>query len=228
MLLLTSSTAMSNFSMKHTYFHNEKNSLGFSSGTGQELWFIFILVRLHRGTRIFTKANKYVPVTSQRTRNQTPWWRGAKLFNEHLIIFVWWRGPADIWLLVGTVPEASGRQFCQGSCCEPPKFNILVTDTLYPCWTQLIRKEKSLNRGDIKVPHCGPNVSSTKLHAEILPLVWWCWEMWWRLGGVVVCEWVGKEFPDMRQNERRVKFIRLGDAVRTVGQLEGEPTPFGG
>ena len=30
----------------------------------------------------------------------------------------------------------------------------------------------------------------------------------------MVCEWVGKEFPDMKQNERRVKFIRLGDAVR--------------
>ena len=33
---------------------------------------------------------------------------------------------------------------------------------------------------------------------------------------------VGKEFPDMRQNEREIKFVRLGDAVRTVGQLEGE------
>ena len=28
---------------------------------------------------------------------------------------------------------------------------------------------------------------------------------------------VGKEFPDMRQNEREVKFIRVGDAVRTAG-----------
>ena len=34
---------------------------------------------------------------------------------------------------------------------------------------------------------------------------------------------VGKEFPNMRQNERRIKFIRVGDAVRTVGQLKGEP-----
>jgi len=33
---------------------------------------------------------------------------------------------------------------------------------------------------------------------------------------------VGKEFPDMRQNER-IKFIRMGDAVRTAGQLKGEP-----
>ena len=33
---------------------------------------------------------------------------------------------------------------------------------------------------------------------------------------------VGKEFPDMRQNEREIKFVRLGDAVRTVGQLKGE------
>ena len=33
---------------------------------------------------------------------------------------------------------------------------------------------------------------------------------------------VGKEFPDMRQNEREIKFIRMGDAVRTAGQLKGE------
>ena len=34
---------------------------------------------------------------------------------------------------------------------------------------------------------------------------------------------VGKEFPDMRQNEREIKFIRMGDIVRTVDQLKGEP-----
>ena len=33
---------------------------------------------------------------------------------------------------------------------------------------------------------------------------------------------VGKEFPDMRQTEREVKFIRMGDAVRRAGQLKGE------
>lgn len=33
---------------------------------------------------------------------------------------------------------------------------------------------------------------------------------------------VGKEFPDMRQNERDIKIIRMGDVVRTVGQLKGE------
>ena len=33
---------------------------------------------------------------------------------------------------------------------------------------------------------------------------------------------VGKEFPDMRQNEREIKVIRMGDTVRTVGQLKGE------
>ena len=37
-----------------------------------------------------------------------------------------------------------------------------------------------------------------------------------------------KEFPDMRQIERRIKFIRVGDTVRTVGQLKGEPTLNGG
>ena len=32
-----------------------------------------------------------------------------------------------------------------------------------------------------------------------------------------------ENFPDMRQNEREIKCIRLGDAVRTAGQLKGEP-----
>ena len=35
---------------------------------------------------------------------------------------------------------------------------------------------------------------------------------------------VGKEFPNMRQNERKIKIIRVGDAVRTAGQLKGELT----
>ena len=39
----------------------------------------------------------------------------------------------------------------------------------------------------------------------------------------MVCTWVGKEFTDMRQNEREITFIRVGDTVRTVGQLKGEP-----
>ena len=41
---------------------------------------------------------------------------------------------------------------------------------------------------------------------------------------VVVWVWVGKGFPNMRQNEREVRFIRAGDAVRTVDQLKGELT----
>ena len=41
---------------------------------------------------------------------------------------------------------------------------------------------------------------------------------------VMVLVQVGKEFPDVRQNEREIKLIRMGDAVRTVGQLKGEPT----
>ena len=44
------------------------------------------------------------------------------------------------------------------------------------------------------------------------------------MDSVVVHAWVGKEFPDMRQNKREIKFIRVGDAVRTAGQLRGEPT----
>ena len=45
---------------------------------------------------------------------------------------------------------------------------------------------------------------------------------------VVVWAQVGKEFPDMRQNERKMKFIRVRDAVRTVDQLKGEPMLNGG
>ena len=41
---------------------------------------------------------------------------------------------------------------------------------------------------------------------------------------VMFCVQVGKEFPDMRQNEKEIKFIRVEDAVRTVGQLKGELT----
>ena len=38
----------------------------------------------------------------------------------------------------------------------------------------------------------------------------------------VVWAWVGKELPHMRQNEGKIKLITVGDAVRTLGQLEGE------
>ena len=34
--------------------------------------------------------------------------------------------------------------------------------------------------------------------------------------------WNGREFPDMRKNEREIKFIRVGDAVTTAGQLEAK------
>ena len=44
---------------------------------------------------------------------------------------------------------------------------------------------------------------------------------------VMVCMRVGKEFPGMRQNERRIEF-RVGDAVRRVGWLKEEPAPFVG
>ena len=46
--------------------------------------------------------------------------------------------------------------------------------------------------------------------------------------GVVVCAWVGKEFPDMKQNERTIKIFGVTDALRTVGRLKGGPTPFKG
>ena len=40
---------------------------------------------------------------------------------------------------------------------------------------------------------------------------------------IMVCVQLGKEFPNMRQNEKSMKFIRVGKAVRTVGRLKGEP-----
>ena len=43
--------------------------------------------------------------------------------------------------------------------------------------------------------------------------------------GVVVRAWVGKKFPDMRQNERRRKFIRMGD---TEGWPKGKLNRFTG
>ena len=41
---------------------------------------------------------------------------------------------------------------------------------------------------------------------------------------VMVRAWAGKEFPDMRQNEREIKFIRVTDAVRTTGHFNRECT----
>ena len=38
----------------------------------------------------------------------------------------------------------------------------------------------------------------------------------------MVFAWVGKKFPDMRQNERRIEFIRMVDTLGTAGQLKGE------
>ena len=42
----------------------------------------------------------------------------------------------------------------------------------------------------------------------------------------MVCVQAGKEFPDMRQNERRIKFVRVGDTGRTAGKLKGKLTPL--
>ena len=39
---------------------------------------------------------------------------------------------------------------------------------------------------------------------------------------VAVRTQIGKEFPDTRQNKRRIEFIRVGDDVTAMGQLKGE------
>ena len=38
---------------------------------------------------------------------------------------------------------------------------------------------------------------------------------------IVVQGQVGKEFLDNRQDEREIKFITVGDTIRTAGQLKG-------
>jgi len=38
----------------------------------------------------------------------------------------------------------------------------------------------------------------------------------------MVQAWIRKEFPEMRQNEKEIKFTKVRDAIRTVGQLKGE------
>ena len=38
---------------------------------------------------------------------------------------------------------------------------------------------------------------------------------------IVVQAWVGKEFPDTRQNERRIKFIRVGRGKSLAAQQTG-------
>ena len=43
---------------------------------------------------------------------------------------------------------------------------------------------------------------------------------------VVVCAGVGKEFPDVRHNERRIKFTRVGEAVRIAGWFKGRAEHF--
>ena len=35
---------------------------------------------------------------------------------------------------------------------------------------------------------------------------------------------VEKEFPNMRQSEREIKFLSVGDAIRTLGQIKREPS----
>ena len=51
-----------------------------------------------------------------------------------------------------------------------------------------------------------------------------CYKENWPELSLIVCAWVGKEFPDMRQNERRIEFIKVGEAVRTFGCLKREWT----
>ena len=44
--------------------------------------------------------------------------------------------------------------------------------------------------------------------------------------GVVVCAQIGKERPNMRLNEGRIKFMRVGYAVRSSGPAQGRAEPF--
>ena len=84
-----------------------------------------------------------------------------------------------------------------------PGQNYPVASTALASWQRVLLKKEKKGGGPPKVPV-------------------------WATKNVVVCTWVGKEFPDMRCNEREIKFIRVGDAVRTAGQLKGELTLNGG
>lgn len=44
------------------------------------------------------------------------------------------------------------------------------------------------------------------------------------MGSGVVRLRAGKEFPDTRQSDREIKFVRVGDTAKTLGWLKGEPT----
>ena len=37
---------------------------------------------------------------------------------------------------------------------------------------------------------------------------------------VMLQAWAGKQFPAVRQYERKIEFVRTGDAVRIAGQLK--------
>lgn len=43
---------------------------------------------------------------------------------------------------------------------------------------------------------------------------------------VAACAWVRKEFEDVRVNEQRKEFSRVGDTVRTVEKLKRELMSF--
>ena len=44
----------------------------------------------------------------------------------------------------------------------------------------------------------------------------------------MTCAQIRKEFPNMRQNEKKIEFISAGDAIWTVVWLVGEQTPSRG
>ena len=51
------------------------------------------------------------------------------------------------------------------------------------------------------------------------------------LDDVMVHAWAGKEFSDIRQNEKRIKFIRERErqnSIRIVGWFKGEPNTSAG
>ena len=73
------------------------------------------------------------------------------------------------------------------------------------------------------------NINSSKPQAQNgFPLICVLFGFFHQCCIVVFRAQVRKGFPDIRQNEREIKFIRVGDAVGAVGQLEGKVMLNGG
>ena len=85
---------------------------------------------------------------------------------------------------------------------------VPVVDCPHPAEEDAAHLEMQELRLEPRIPLC----LHFFLHLPLTPLL-----------PVTVYVQAGKQFPDMRQNERRREFMRAGDAVRTEGRFKGKP-----